>query len=201
MASTTGFPHPFSMRLAPRLVFSTLALVLLLVPSIALATQVQALSLRQLVEDADRIVVGTVVSREMHYDDLDRIVTDQTIRIEDTLHGARSETLVVRHIGGVVGELGLTVAGEAAYPDGARMLLFLRAFDSGDAGVVMRPVGMSQGEMPIVGENVMPGGAGVAIVQRGSGGQLVPAPSAITTPMNRDELLSQVRDLVAEVHP
>lgn len=191
------------MRLASRL---ALALFLLLaLPSLALATQVEALSLRELVESADHIVVGTVIAQEAHYDDLDRIVTDSTIRIEETLHGARSETLVVRHIGGVVGELGLTVAGEAAYPEGARMLLFLRAFDSGDAGVVMRPVGMSQGEMPILagdaGEVVMPGGLGVAVVSRAPDGQLTPAPAAITAPVGRDELLSRVRDLVAEVHP
>ncbi len=191
------------MRLTARSFF--LALALLSLPSIALATQVEALSLRQLVEGSDRIVVATVISQEAHYDDLDRIVTDSTLRIEDTLHGTRTDTLVVRHIGGVVGELGLTVAGEARYADGARMLLFLRTFDSGDAGIVMRPVGMSQGEMPVVasggGEVVMPGGDGVSVVSRGPNGQLVPAAAAITSPIGRDELISHVRDLVAEVHP
>lgn len=194
------------MRSALRTTPPALALLLLLLfPSLALATQVEALSLRQLVGSADRIVVGTVVEQEAHYDDLDRIVTDSTIRVEDTLYGPRTETLVVRHIGGVVGELGLTVAGEAGYPEGARVLLFLRNFESGDAGRVMRPVGMSQGEMQIRstagGEVVMPGGAGVSVVARMPDGQLVPAPAALSTPMGRDELLSQVRDLVAEVHP
>lgn len=185
--------------------FAPLTLALLAFPSLALATQVEAMSLRQLVAGADHIVVGTVIAQDAHYDDLDRIVTDSTIRIEDTLYGARSETLVVRHIGGVVGGLGLTVAGEAGYPEGARMLLFLRTFDSGDAGIVMRPVGMSQGEMPILsgstGEVVMPGAAGVSVVARTDDGQLVPAPSAITAPVGRDELLARVRDLVAQVHP
>jgi len=178
-----------------------LAFALAAFPSLALATQVQALSMRQLVENADVIVVATVIEQQAHYDDLDRIVTDSTVRIEDTLYGPTSETLVVRHIGGVVGELGLTVAGEAAYPDGARMLLFLRPFDSGDVGIVMRPVGMSQGEMPIVGEMVLPGAAGVTVVARTTSGQLLPAPAALMTPMHRDELLAQVRDLVREVHP
>ena len=191
------------MRLAVRALPALLALLAL--PSIAFATQVEALSMRELVEGADHIVVGTVVAQQAHYDDLDRIVTDSTIRVEETLHGARSETLVVRHIGGVVGELGLSVAGEGRYADGARMLLFLRSFDSGDAGVVMRPVGMSQGEMPIVdgatGEVVLPGAAGVSVVTRMPDGQLVPAPAAITAPAPRDELLARVRDLVAEVHP
>lgn len=183
---------------------ASLTIALLLVPALALATQVEALSLRQLIEGSDRIVVGAVIAQEAHYDDRDRIVTDSTIRIEETLHGATTETLVVRHIGGVVGELGLTVEGEAAYPDGARMLLFLRTFDSGDAGIVMRPVGMSQGEMHVVasdlGEVVMPGGAGVAIVTRAADGHLAPALAAIPAPVERNEMLSRVRDLVLEVH-
>jgi hypothetical protein len=191
------------MRLFVR--FALVVALCLALPSIALATQVEALSMRQLVEGADHIVVGTVIAREAHWDDLDRIVTDSTIRVEDTLLGAPSETLVVRHIGGVVGELGLTVAGEAAYPDGARMLLFLRTYHSGDAGDVMRPVGMSQGEMPIVagasGEVVLPGAAGVSVVSRSPSGQLLPAPAAIAAPVGRDELLSRIRDLVLEVHP
>jgi hypothetical protein len=178
-------------------------LAFLLVPAVAYATQVEALDLRQLVAGSDRIVVGTVIAQEAHYDDLDRIVTDSTIRVEETLHGPASETVVVRHIGGVVGEVGLSVAGESAYTDGARTLLFLRTFVSGDVGPVMRPVGMSQGEMPIVpgasGELVMPGGAGVSIVSRAPDGRLSSAPAAITAPVARDEMLSRVRDLVAEV--
>jgi len=62
-------------------------------------------------------------------------------------------------------------------------------------------VGMSQGEMPIVGEMVLPGAAGVTVVARTTSGQLLPAPAALMTPMHRDELLAQVRDLVREVHP
>lgn len=191
------------MRLALR--FALPALVLWLLPSVASATQVLALSLRELVEGADRVVVGTVIAQEAHYDDLDRIVTDSTLRVDETLYGEPAETLVVRHVGGVVGELGLSVAGEERYEDGARMLLFLRAYGSGDAGIVWRPVGMSQGEMPVVdrgaGDVILPGGAGVTTVQQGSDGQLRPAPGALDGPIGYDELLARVRDLVREVHP
>lgn len=191
-----------------RRALSRLSLALLFVlalPALALATQVEALSLRELTEGADRIVVGTVIDEDAHYDDLDRIVTDSTIRVEDTLYGPSESTIVVRHIGGAVGGLGLRVAGEEPYAMGDRMLLFLRTFDSGDVGPVFRPVGMSQGEMPIVardaGEVVLPGAAGVSVVARAADGRLTPAPPAITAPVERDELLARVRDLVAEVHP
>ncbi len=191
-------------RVVPRAIALALLFVLA-VPALALATQVEALSLRELTRDADRIVVGTVIEQDAHYDDLDRIVTDATIRVEDTLYGPSESTIVVRHIGGVVGGLGLRVAGEEPYSTGSRMLLFLRTFDSGDVGPVFRPVGMSQGEMPVVdadaGEMILPGGAGVTIVERTPGGRLLPGAPALASPVPRDELLARVRDLVREVHP
>jgi hypothetical protein len=51
------------------------------------------------------------------------------------------------------------------------------------------------------GEVVMPGGVGVSIVTRAPDGRLGAAPPAITEPVERNEMLSRVRDLVAEVHP
>jgi hypothetical protein len=182
-------------------------LLVLLVPGVAGATQVEAMTLRELVLEADLVVVGTVVSSESHYDDLDRIVTDATIRVEDTLHGARRETIVLRQLGGVVGDIGLAIAGEGSYPVGARTLLFLRALtptDLPEGSVVFRPLGMSQGVMPMIEaggvEVVMPGGADVSIVTRRADGSLVPADAALTAPAPRDAFLGRVRDLVSEVH-
>jgi hypothetical protein len=178
-----------------------------LLPTIALATQVEAMSLRELVAEADLVVVGTVVSNDAHYDDLERIVTDATIRIEDTLHGARTETIVVRRLGGVVGDIGLSIAGESAHPVGSRELLFLRALtptDLPEGSVVYRPLGMSQGVMPMLDANgievVTPGGADLSIVTRLPNGSLAPAGGALSAPMPRDEMLARVRDLVSEVH-
>lgn len=181
-----------------------LLLGLWLVPALASATQVEAMSLRELVAASDRIVVATLVASSSHYDDQDRIVTDVEWSVEDTLRGVRAGSIVVRHLGGEVGGLGLAVAGEEVPAVGTRSMLFLRRFTTRDAGEVMRPVGMSQGLLPIVaapgGELVMPGGAGISIVARGAGGTLVPAAGALATPIPRDELVSRVRDLVREVH-
>ncbi len=178
-----------------------------LVPALALATQVEAMSLRELVAEADLVIVGTVVSNDAHYDDQDRIVTDATIRVEDTLHGARATTIVVRRLGGVVGDLGLQIAGESTYPVGTRALLFLRAIPATDlpvGSVVYRPLGMSQGVMPMLEANgievVMPGGADLTIVTLQPNGALAPSGPALSSPQPRDELLARVRDLVSEVH-
>lgn len=172
-------------------------------PSVAEATIVRALDLRGLVRGADHVVVGTVVSVEARYDHLDRIVTDATVRVDESMHGpARAgSTVVVRRLGGTIGDVGLRVEGEPSFAAGERILLFARA---NATERVLRAVGMSQGVMPIQRdggvERVMPGGGGLALMQRGSDGQLRPAPAALLEPAPLDELLAQVRELVSEIH-
>jgi hypothetical protein len=184
-----------------------LPFLLLLAPSIASATQVEAMSLRALVSEADRVVVGTFVDTDSHYDDRGRIVTDETFRVDETLHGVHQATIVVRTLGGEVGDLGLVIAGEERHALGSRALLFLRTYAPGDlpdGTIVFRPVGMSQGVMPMVagggGDVVMPGGSGVTIVTRMPDGSLAPGDVALPSPQPRDELLARIRDLVGEVH-
>lgn len=165
------------------------------------------MSLRALVTEADRVVVGTFIDARSHYDDRGRIVTDETFRVDETLYGAHLGTIVVRTLGGEVGDLGLVVAGEERHALGSHALLFLRTFAPGDlpdGSIVFRPVGMSQGVMPMVasasGDVVMPGGSGVSIVTRMPDGSLVPGSAALPSPQPRDELLARIRDLVLEVH-
>jgi hypothetical protein len=74
------------------------------------------------------------------------------------------------------------VEGEPHLEIGQRYLLFLARSPAG----TLRPVGMSQGVMPVqdrAGERVvMPGGGGLALVQPGPGGRLAPAPGALLYP-------------------
>ncbi|AKF03750.1 hypothetical protein DB32_000899 [Sandaracinus amylolyticus] len=170
---------------------------------VAHATSTEAMDLRALVHDADHVVVGTVVSQDARYDHLDRIVTDVTIRVDERMHGAAREgtTIVVRRLGGVIGDVGLRIEGEPSFVEGERVVLFARLVA---ADHVLRPIGMSQGVLPISRESgiemVMPGGEGLALVQRGSDGRLRAAPGALMAPEPVDALLARVRDLVAEIH-
>lgn len=180
------------------------ALVLALPAAVAHATSVEAMDLRALVREADHVVVGTVVSTQASYDHLDRIVTDATIRVDERMHGASPEgtTIVVRRLGGVIGDVGLRIEGEPTFVPGERMVLFARTIPSER---LLRPIGMSQGVLPIArvgggSEMVMPGGEGLALVQRGDDGRMHAAPGALIRPEPVDELLSRVRDLVAEIH-
>jgi hypothetical protein len=47
-------------------------------------------------------------------------------------------------------------------------------------------------------EVALPGGVGLELVTRETDGSLVPAQGALTAPRGRDELLDEVRALVAE---
>ena len=187
----------------PALVLAPL-LMLAVAPPRALASITEALDLRALVQSADVVMVGSVVGTEATRDDLGRIVTDARVRTDEGMRGARTgELVVVRSLGGVIGDLGLRVEGEASLSPGERVVLFARRV-SGASGVVLRPVGMSQGVLPMAEQSgttmVMPGGAGLSMVTRDASGRLSPTSGALAVPMPADEVLATIRDLVAEIH-
>lgn len=166
---------------------------------VAHATIAEALTLAQLVEEADHAALVEVVALEPGYDELDRIVTDVTVRVIEPLVGpARAgDTLVVRRLGGVVGDLGLRIEGEPTFVLGERVVLFVA-----EVSGVLRPVGMSQGVFPVERdahdeEVVMPGGAGLTLVRAGAPA-LGEATGALSAPRPIDEMLAEVRELGAE---
>ncbi len=186
------------MRLVAALVLSVLAL-----PSVSRASTVEAMDLRALVTESDHIALVTVVDAVTRYDHLGRIVTDYTVRVDERMHGASVEgrTLVLRRLGGALGDIGLRVEGEVALETGERVVLFARELV---ADGVCRPVGMSQGVMSVRHEGsselVMPGGDGLSLMTRGAGGRLVPGRAALAAPTSLDELRDRVRELVREIH-
>lgn len=168
-------------------------------PTVASATTVLALDLRDLVAGADRIAIVTAVTSETHYDELGRIVTDTTVRVDESLFGDPSagDHLVVRTLGGAIGELGMSIAGEAELALDQRVLLFALQHREG----FLRPLGMSQGVMPIDVRTglIQPGGADLTLVDRGSDGTLRPAPAALLEPTSLASTLDRVRALISEV--
>ena len=161
------------------------------------ATISEALSLDALVREADHVALVTCVDARASRDGRRRIVTDFTLRVEEAMKGGTpaGATLTMRSLGGAIGDLGMRVEGEPHPEVGGRYLVFLRRLRDGRT---LRPVGMSQGVMPVQERNgeliVQPGGGGMALMQRGGGGQLVPAPPALIHP----EPFPTVRDRVEE---
>lgn len=184
---------------------ATLAVALAIALPAAAAVMV-ALDLPTLVERASQVVVVRVESQHARWDARGRIVTDVTLRVEESMKGTAQpgELVVLERFGGAIGELGMRVEGEPVFEDGARMLVFAVPSVANPAHV--RSVGMAQGVMPIRehaaadGDDlVLPGGEGLALVQRVSGG-LAPAPAAFASPRPLIEVRDAIGALLREVH-
>jgi hypothetical protein len=168
---------------------------------VARATISEALSLSELVAQADHVVLATATSERARRDARGRIVTDFTVRIEEVLKGEAhaGESVVMMRLGGVIGDLGMRIEGEPDLEMGRSYLLFLRRSSDGRT---LRPVGMSQGVMPVEDRSgeltVLPGGGGLALMQRVRGGNLVPAPAAIVHPEPYTLVRARVSPMVGD---
>lgn len=112
-------------RTTPRI---AVPLALLLASGLAGAAVLLPLTLEQMVQDADAVVLGTAVSARSFWGPRhERIYTDVTLRVEQTLKGTSDVTEVtVRRLGGVVDDVGMKVPGNGTITIGERHLLFLR---------------------------------------------------------------------------
>jgi hypothetical protein len=188
------------MRLA-----SALVLTLLLLATVPVrATVIEALSMRELVAESDLIAEVAVLSQTARWDELDRIVTDVTLRVDEPLWATDASTgsgseVVVTRLGGELDGLGLRVEGEPTFVTGERVLLFAHELRG-----ELRAVGMSQGVLPIeiragAEPMVLPGGAGLALVAPGTAARVAARP-ALPAPLPLTEVLDEVRTLITEVH-
>jgi hypothetical protein len=164
------------------------------------ASLVEALDLPALVSSSEHVLVGRVLSETSHYDERGQIVTDPALQVEETLKGDRAPgaAIVVRRLGGEVDDIGMRVAGEAHFTVGESVLLFGARVRSGGA---LRAVGMAQGAIRIVEKNgerwAQSAAGGVSAVRRDTQGRLKSAKLAVPAPRKLDELLGEIRTLVA----
>lgn len=165
-----------------------------------------ALDLPTLVQRASHVMVVRVESQHARWDARRRIVTDVSLRVEESMKGgaAPGALLVLERFGGAIGDVGMHVEGEPMFADGSRVLVF--AVRSVADPTHLRPLGMAQGVMPIrarataTGDDlVLPGGEGLALMQRVNGG-LVAAPPAIIAPRALDELRATIAALLGARH-
>jgi hypothetical protein len=125
------------------------ALLSALCPRHAAASVFRALSLEALLGASARVSLVTTLAAECRYVDIAgsrRIVTDTRVRVERAVAGETTDSeLMIRTLGGVVGDQGERVEGEAELALGESGLLFLVRLDGGEHGVV----GMAQGHYPL----------------------------------------------------
>jgi len=153
-----------------------------------------AMDLPALVEQSDLIVVASAQKQSSRYVNK-LIVTDVTLNVSSTLKGSTKpgEPVVVTHLGGAVGDVGLNVPGAASFRIGESAVVFLRRVPSGEWNVT----GMSQGIMKITGQEVVPGGSGAELMERDQEGRLVDLKKP-AAPRVLPDLLSEIRRLVAD---
>ena len=183
-----------------RVALTTLAICVTALAPVAHATLLVARSLTDQVSAADHIVVVTGISETSRWDRFGRIVSDMRLHVTDVIKGPlnRGDDVSVMRLGGSIGDLGMTVAGEAIVAPGERAILFLDDVD--DQGT-MRVSNMSLGQYPVTLRHgvptVLPSGAGLALVVQTPGGALVPTVSPLPAPISLAEFLSVLRELAA----
>lgn len=113
----------------------------------AQASILAKLSLSDMTVRAEQIMVGTVEEVRSRYADDARttIITEVRIRCARPLYGAKAgEVITVRALGGVVGEIGQRVFGEASYRAGEEVLILAE-----ERSGAYYAVGMAQGALHI----------------------------------------------------
>jgi hypothetical protein len=123
-------------------------LVTLLAGSAAYASVVRPLSLAELVQASQHVLVVTALQGHSVWEKVagrKRIVTYTRLAVEETVALAQPDSeVMVRTLGGNVGDIGQIVHGEAALVVGQRALAFLRRRDDASLGITA----MSQGHYP-----------------------------------------------------
>lgn len=107
---------------------------------VAEAALARAATLRHLVTVADLVVEGTPMENTSVWEEIPgsgkRIVTYTRVEIAQSVYGKGSKDVWVRTLGGVVGNIGQRVDGEAVLVPGERAVLFLKALPEGPHAVV-----------------------------------------------------------------
>ena len=117
----------------------------------AAATVSSLVSIDELVAASTYVVIATAGERYGVWEDLPsgkRIVTYTKLSVERSLTGAPTPEIWVRTLGGVVGKIGQSVAGEAQLLTGSRAMVFLA-----QANGVVVVTGMAQGHYPVVADD------------------------------------------------
>lgn len=145
--------------------------------AVATATIIVPQSVEEMAVASTAVVRAKVLQRQAAWDkDHRRIHTHTELQVLETVHSRQAVTgsVVIRTMGGEVGDIGMRVAGVARFEVGEEVLVFLTP-DPLDAGE-FQVVGMSQGKYRIdrSGAEPMAVGSveGLAFARRDTNGQL-----------------------------
>lgn len=128
-----------------------LSIVAAALPEEAHATLVRGLSLEELTKSSQRILLGRALDSTSQWAKVGgrrRIVTDTRVRVEDVVakSAPRDGEVLVRTLGGIVGDVGALVHGEAELALDQPCVVFLNEGADG----IHHVTGMAQGHYPML---------------------------------------------------
>jgi hypothetical protein len=80
----------------------------------------------ELTASSDKVIVGTVGVKSSYWGDDSRIYTEVVVSPDVTIKGAEEGALVVQMLGGTVGDTRLAVSDGPEFPEGERVVVFLK---------------------------------------------------------------------------
>lgn len=117
------------------------------------------LSLEDIVQQANTIVLGTVTHQESAWDAHHTAIhTDVTVAVERAILGSPGDEVTFRIAGGVVGSMGMRTSNDPVFQDGERVIVCLDT-TSAPASVV----GLQQGKFPVRDDTVTSAGETVSL--------------------------------------
>ena len=139
---------------AHRKIMAAAIVIALMAPCAAGATTILALSLDDLIFDADAVVHARVLSQHSYRQPDGRVVTRVELHIERYLVGEGPQTLSLRVLGGQIGNMVTRVIGAPVFSEGHESVLFLRQLNLANNPTMFRLVGMTQGQFNLQTDQV-----------------------------------------------
>lgn len=122
------------------------AVILLLIPGVIVATQVEYRSVEQLGRQSSSVVLGTVAGVESYWNaDHTKVYTRTTVVVDESYKGPGTSQVQLLQLGGVVDNVRVSVCGAPAWTAGEEVLLFLEPYVDGAYQVS----GFSQGKFVV----------------------------------------------------
>jgi hypothetical protein len=165
-------------------------LLLALLPAVALGTTMKELSLEVLSQSAELIVIGDCMGKSVHFNEgHTRIYTDWTIRVKQVIKGKSGTEVVIRQLGGEIGDIGMRMTGTARFLPLEEVLVFTGAELEGARMLI----GLAQGKFRIVtdqksGEKyAVRDTSELLLIQKGK------SQERLATPIKLKELVGQIQ--------
>lgn len=159
----------------------------LLVATTAAGTTMLAMSVDELAQKSDMVVVGRVISTEpRESEDGKRISTLVTLRVDQAWKGRPTEEVRILALGGTLEGISQVVMGAARFEDGEEVVVFLRSLRTAEP--LTEVVGMAQGKLSVDRDAdgvqvAVPSLRGLELVDRG-GREVAPAPLGGPIPLS-----------------